>query len=85
MNFSPALTFSLMLGSTYGIVAHLILGGNVRRMFVYILASLIGFAIGQGVGQVMAINSLAMGQINILPATLGAIIAIITGAFLSAG
>lgn len=82
---SPAFTFGLLLATSYGTLAHLILGGDARRMLAYIVASWIGFGIGQGVGQVMGIRVLAIGQINVLAATLGAVIALATTAFLSLG
>lgn len=83
MTISPALTFSLLLGVAYGLLAHLILGGDIRRLLAYVAASLIGFGIGQGIGSVMSIQALTIGQINMLPASAGSIIAVITLAILS--
>jgi hypothetical protein len=85
MLLSPAFTFGLLLATLYGALTHLILGGEVRLLLVYILASWVGFGIGQGIGQVMAIRLLAIGQINVLTATLGSLIALATTVFLSQG
>jgi uncharacterized membrane protein YeaQ/YmgE (transglycosylase-associated protein family) len=79
----PSATFSLLLAVLYGALAHLITGGPGRQLVVYIIASCVGFAIGQGVGVVMNIKILAIGPANLLPATLGSIIALGTTILLS--
>ena len=84
MTLSPSFTFDIMLATLYGALAHLILGGNGRRLVVLIVASWIGFGIGQAVGQVMDIRVLALGPTNIVPATLGSLIALISTTILSA-
>jgi uncharacterized membrane protein YeaQ/YmgE (transglycosylase-associated protein family) len=80
---SPSLTFSILLATLYGMLAHLILGGDFGALVTYTLASFIGFAIGHGVGEVMDIHALAIGPTNVLTATLGSLIAIIALVFLS--
>jgi len=79
----PSTTFSLLLAVLYGALAHLITGGPGRQLVVYIIASCVGFAIGQGVGVVMDIKILAIGPANLLPATLGSVIALATTILLS--
>ncbi len=73
-----------MLATLYGAMAHLILGGDGRRLVFFILAAWVGFAIGQAAGQVMNIRVLAIGPTNTLTATLGSLIALVTTAVLSA-
>ncbi len=73
-----------MLATFYGALAHLILGGDGRTLLIDILAAWLGFAIGQGVGQVMEIHVLNIGPTNVLTGTLGAFIALATTAVLSA-
>ena len=80
----PATTFSLVLAVLYGALAHLITGGPGRLLVVYIIASCVGFTIGQGVGVVMDIKILSIGPANLLPATLGSVIALATTILLSA-
>lgn len=84
MTLSPSLTFGLLVATLYGALAHLILGGDGRRLLAFIVASWIGFAIGQGVGEVMVIRVLAIGPTNMLAASLGALLAVATVAVLSA-
>jgi uncharacterized membrane protein YeaQ/YmgE (transglycosylase-associated protein family) len=80
---SPSLTFSIILATLYGMLAHLILGGDFGALVTYTLAAFIGFAIGQGVGEVMDVRALAIGPTNVLAASLGSLIAIIALVFLS--
>jgi uncharacterized membrane protein YeaQ/YmgE (transglycosylase-associated protein family) len=80
---SPSLTFSILLATLYGMLAHLILGGDFGALVTYTLAAFIGFAIGHGVGEVMDIRALSIGPTNVLTATLGSLIAIIALVFLS--
>jgi hypothetical protein len=81
---SPAFTFGVLLATFYGAVIHLIFGGDGRRLTAMIAAAWVGFALGQAIGQVMDIEALAIGPINLVAATLGAFIATLTTVFLSA-
>ncbi len=84
MTLSPSFTFGLLIATLYGALAHLILGGDGRRLLAFIAASWTGFAIGQGVGEVMDIRVLAIGPTNMLTASLGALLAVATVTVLSA-
>ena len=84
MILSPSFAFGVLLATLYGALAHIILGGNGRRLAFFLIASWLGFALGQGVGQVLQIRILSIGPTNVLPATLGSIIALITAVILSA-
>jgi uncharacterized membrane protein YeaQ/YmgE (transglycosylase-associated protein family) len=83
MPLSPTLTFSLLLATFYGALAHLILNGGGRQLVVFVIAAWIGFAIGQEAGDVMGITILAIGPTNIVPASLGALVAVATAAILA--
>jgi hypothetical protein len=84
MILSPSFTLGVLLATLYGAIAHLILGGNGRRLLFFIAASWIGFAIGQGAGRVLQIRILAIGPTSLLPATLGSLIALVAAVVLSA-
>jgi uncharacterized membrane protein YeaQ/YmgE (transglycosylase-associated protein family) len=81
---SPSFTFGALLATLYGALAHLILGGNGRRLLFYIFASWIGFAIGQGAGRVLQIRVLSIGPTSMVPATMGSIVALAAAVILSA-
>lgn len=84
MILSPAFTFGILIATLYGLFTHLLFGGDGRRLVATIVAGWVGFAIGQAVGQVMDIQVLALGPINLLSASLGALLATCATAFLSA-
>ncbi len=83
MSLSPAFVFSMLLATLYGALMHFIFGGNGRRLFSLILAAWIGFAIGQAVGRVLDIRPLAIGVVNILGGSVGALISIVIALILS--
>jgi hypothetical protein len=66
-----------MLATLYGALTHLILGGDGRRLLICILTAWVGFALGQAVGQVAVITFLAIGRINLLTGSLGALTALV--------
>jgi uncharacterized membrane protein YeaQ/YmgE (transglycosylase-associated protein family) len=81
---SPAFTFGILIATLYGLLTHLIFGGDGRRLVATIVAGWVGFAIGQAIGQVMDIRVLALGPINLLSASFGALMATTATAFLAA-
>ncbi len=81
---SPAFTFGLIVATIIGALTHLLLGGDSRRLIALIIAGWVGFAIGQGIGQIFAIRLLAIGPLNMLSASLGAFLATISMSILSA-
>jgi len=80
----PTLTFGFILATLYGAMFHFMLGGDMRRLALYLLASWIGFALGQVIGGTLGISLLSIGSLYILPATLGAVIALVMAYFLTA-
>jgi uncharacterized membrane protein YeaQ/YmgE (transglycosylase-associated protein family) len=81
---SPAFTSGILIATMYGLLAHLIFGGDGRRLVAMLVAGWVGFAIGQAIGQIMDIRVLALGPINLLSASFGAVVATISTAFLAA-
>ena len=81
---SPAFTLGLIVATIIGALAHLLMGGDGRRLLALIMAGWVGFAIGQGIGQVFTIRLLAIGPLNMLSALLGAVLATISTSILSA-
>ena len=73
----------MMLATFYGALMHFIFGGNGRRLLSLILATWIGFALGQAVGRVLDIRPLTIGVVNILGGSTGALIAAIIMLILS--
>ncbi|NDJ33187.1 MAG: hypothetical protein GYB64_00835 [Chloroflexi bacterium] len=84
MTASPTFVFSMLLATFIGALGHLILGGDGRKLLVYILASWLGIAVGEGIGDLLALNGFAIGTINTLGGVLGAIAAVAAAAVLAA-
>ncbi len=69
---SPAVTIAFILATIYGVVFHLIVGGDVRRLALYLLAGWLGFALGQISGVMLEVDMLRIGSLRTLSATAGA-------------
>jgi hypothetical protein len=80
---TPILTFSFIIATLFGAVFHLIAGGDIRRLALFLLAGWLGFAIGHLVGVVSEINVLNVGVLRLLPALLGALFAVLAAYFLT--
>lgn len=78
MIITPMFMFGLLLASTYGLGAHLIVGGNVRFIIFAVLTATIGFSIGQAIAEIMAIQFLLVGQLNVVAGSVSSMIALIT-------
>lgn len=64
------------MATLYGAIFHLIRGGDVRRLAIYMLAGWIGFLLGQMVGMMTEFPFFNIGPIHMVTATLGALIAL---------
>lgn len=80
---SPPIVFGFLLATLYGALFHLIFGGSTRQLALYLLASWLGFAIGQIFGAIFEVNMLAIGVLNTFTATFGAWSALFITRFLA--
>jgi uncharacterized membrane protein YeaQ/YmgE (transglycosylase-associated protein family) len=79
----PALFLGLILSTLYGALFHLWRGGNAGRLLLYLLLSWIGFWLGQLVGSLLHISFDLIGQLHILTSTLGSLVFLAIGYWLS--
>jgi uncharacterized membrane protein YeaQ/YmgE (transglycosylase-associated protein family) len=79
----PTLLLGLILSTLYGALFHLWRGGNAGRLLLYLILSWIGFWIGQLVGNLLHISFDTLGQLHLLFATLGSLIFLGIGFWLS--
>jgi hypothetical protein len=79
----PSVILAFLLATLYGAVFHAIFGGDLRRLALFLLASWLGFALGQVFGMVGGFRLFSVGQINMFSATLGAWLALIAIHFLT--
>ena len=71
---TPALILSLLLASVYAAVFHLWQGRGLRDLLFFWLASLVGFASGQVVGQMLGILPWTIGQVHVIEGTVLALL-----------
>ena len=80
----PVLTFGFILATLHGAVFHIIVGGDVRRLALFMLAAWSGFALGQLMAISLDLNVLLVGEIHLGPASLSALVALVLAHLLSA-
>ncbi len=79
----PTTTFGFILATLFGAVFHLIMGGDARRLALFLLAGWVGFGLGHVLGAVFGINILNIGTLHIFTAAIGALIALFVAHFLT--
>jgi uncharacterized membrane protein YeaQ/YmgE (transglycosylase-associated protein family) len=79
----PTTTFGFILATLFGAAFHLIMGGDARRLALFILAGWMGFGLGHVLGAVFNINIMNIGTLHIFTAAIGALIALFVAHFLT--
>lgn len=69
---ASGLVLGFLLASAYGALFHLIFGGPIRRILVYLAAAWLGFLIGQFLGDFLNFELLKLGKIHLVSASVGA-------------
>jgi uncharacterized membrane protein YjjP (DUF1212 family) len=80
----PTLTFAFILATLIGALFHLIVGGDARRLALFLLAGWLGFAVGHVVGVALEIDLFNIGTLRALPAGVGSLIALVVALLLTA-
>jgi uncharacterized membrane protein YfcA len=66
----PFILLSFLFGAVYSVLFHLWRGKNLRDLVIYILAGVMGFFLGQGLGNVMGFDLFLIGPLHMVEATL---------------
>lgn len=74
---SPAFTFAFILATICGAAFHLVVGGDIRWLALYLLIGWIGFALGHLVGVLLNISLLQIGVLRVFPAVSGAVLMLV--------
>ncbi|RMG85710.1 MAG: hypothetical protein D6712_08980 [Chloroflexi bacterium] len=74
---SPFFVFGFVLATLIGALFHLFVGGDARKLALYLLAAWLGFGIGHLFGVMFDINMLNIGPLRVFAAIVGAIIALL--------
>ena len=69
---NPVFAFACIIATMYGLGFHIIMGGDARRLVLFVVAGWIGFLLGQYIGDSLQIDLLRMGVLHVLPATVAA-------------
>ncbi|MBI5669723.1 MAG: hypothetical protein HZC41_17125 [Chloroflexi bacterium] len=80
---SPIITLGFILATLFGAAFHLVVGGDARRLALFLLCGWIGFGLGQLVGVTLSINILNIGSLRIVTASAGAMVALLVAHFLT--
>jgi len=70
---NPVFVFAFVIATMYGLGFHVILGGDARRMVLFVVTSWVGFLLGQYIGDYLEVNVLKIGVIHLLPASITAV------------
>ena len=70
---NPVFVFAFVIATMYGLGFHVVLGGNARRMVLFIVTSWVGFLLGQYIGGYLDISLLRIGVIHLAPASVTAV------------
>ena len=79
----PALFLSVLIALLYGALYHLIRDGSFWRLMLYFVLSIFGFAIGYLIGIWRGWVFIPLGSINLGLSSLGSILILIFGDWLS--
>lgn len=65
----PYLLLSFLLGGIYGALFHFWQGKTIRDLVIYFLTGIIGFGLGQALGNLLELNIFLIGPLHIVEAT----------------
>lgn len=79
------LTFAFILATLLGAGFHLIVGGDARRLALFLIAGWVGFAVGHVVGSALAVDVITIGTLRVFPAAVGALVALVVAMMATTG
>lgn len=78
----PGLLFGFLIATGSGLIFHLIRGGNLYRLILYLTTAWIGFALGQTLGNWFEWNYLRVGPLNLFAAGFATLLALLLASLL---
>lgn len=82
MELPPALVLSAILAAMYACAFHLWLGKTLQELALYLMASGLGFALGQILGDRADLGWLMLGEVHLLEASIGSIVLLLLARWL---
>lgn len=74
---TQSLLFGWLVATACGLVYHLVRGGRLRRLALYVSAAWVAFFLGHWVGGALGWTSLRVGPLNLLPALMGTLLGLV--------
>jgi hypothetical protein len=79
----PSLLFALLIASLYGVLYHLVRGGGLGRLLLFLIFGWAGFALGHLLGVWRGWVLIPMGELNLGLSTLGSLFLLVLGDWVS--
>jgi hypothetical protein len=79
----PSLLFGLLIASLYGVLYHLVRGGGLGRLLLFLIFGWAGFALGHLVGVWRGWVLIPLGELNLGLSTLGSLVLLVVGDWIS--
>ena len=79
----PTIILGIVLSTVYGTAFHFLRGGSLKRLFLFIILSWLGFWTGHFIGSALGWKFASAGQINAGMATIGSVVFLVVGEWLS--
>lgn len=68
---ASSIVLGLLLATAYGAAFHLLIGGGLKRLVIYLLVAWFGFVAGHFIGDMLSLDWFKLGPLNLLSASLG--------------
>jgi hypothetical protein len=81
----PTIIFGGLVATLYGAIFHLIRGGGLGKLLLYIILSWAGFFLGQYIGERTSLEFITIGALNLGLATITSILFMIAGFWIFKG
>jgi len=79
----PSLLFALLIASLYGVLYHLIRGGGLGRLLLFLIFGWAGFALGHLLGIWRGWVLIPLGELNLGLSTLGSLLLLVLADWVS--
>ena len=79
----PSLIFAFLIASLYGALYHLIRGGGLGRLLLFLILGWVGFALGHLIGVWQGWLLFPVGELNWGLSTLGSLVMLVAGDWIS--
>ena len=73
---ASSIVLGFLLATAYGTLFHLLIGGPARRLFLYVIASWLGFTAAHFIGDALLLDWFKLGPLNLLAASIGSWLAL---------